>query len=165
MSEATEPSEPTSLVGLIEKLNEPAEPDAVSMVPQTPGWLVLTIVLVLVVGWLVWRGYKKWHANAYRRAALEELRSAGNNPASIAGILRRTALAAWPREEIAVLAGEEWLAFLDRAGGTGGFLDGPGRAVISAPYQPGQASADPALADLAERWIRQHKGASRGGVE
>jgi hypothetical protein len=73
-------------------------------------------------------------------------------------LVRRTALAAFPREKIAPLAGEEWLAFLDRSFAGTGFSDGPGRLLASAPYSPmspGERQLA-ALVELTDRWIRGH---------
>lgn len=146
-----------TLVDLIDRLAEPAEPAAIAMTPQTGGWIVLAVLLALALAWSIWRGIRTWRANAYRRAALAELGAVGNDPAAIAAILRRTALAAWPREQVAALTGRDWLGFLDRTGGGGGFSDGPGALLLAAPYQGAPLHAAPDLRDLAARWIRRHR--------
>jgi len=72
--------------------------------------------------------------------------------------VRRTALAAFPREHVAPLAGPAWLAFLDRSYGGQGFSLGPGRLLASAPYRraaPDQAQLR-ALTALVRQWIRGH---------
>jgi hypothetical protein len=143
------------LVTLIDRLAEPPEPAPISMLPQTPGWLVLGLLVLLLLAWLGWRWHARRRANAYRRAALAELDGAGDDPAAIAEILRRTALAAWRREHVAGLYGDTWLLFLDRSGG-GGFVDGPGKVIAKAPYRGGIAPV-PGLRELAARWIRQHR--------
>jgi hypothetical protein len=73
-------------------------------------------------------------------------------------LLRRVALTRYPRETVAALTGEAWLAFLDQvlAGSpqAGGFSKGPGRVLASGPYCP-QCEVDPAaLHHLCARWIR-----------
>ena len=50
-------------------------------------------------------------------------------------LVRRTALAVFPRETIAPLTGTAWLAFLDRSYGGDEFSQGAGRWLVSAPYQ------------------------------
>jgi hypothetical protein len=146
---------PTSLIGLIDQLVEPHEPPPVAMTPQTWGWAVLAALLALALVWFGWRAWRRWRANAYRRAALAELAAAGDDPARVAEILRRAALAAWPRERVGSLTGREWLAFLDATGGTG-FVAGPGAALVEAPYRRGDSPV-PGLGEVAARWVRRHR--------
>ncbi|QDL90406.1 DUF4381 domain-containing protein [Paroceanicella profunda] len=146
---------PTTLIDLLDMLAEPPAPPPVAMTPQTWGWGALLALVLLALAWLAWRTWRHRRANAYRRAALAELAAAGDDPARIAGILRRTALAAWPRTRVASLTGPDWLAFLDATGGTG-FVDGPGAALARAPYRDGQAPV-PGLGDLAAGWVRRHR--------
>jgi hypothetical protein len=157
MNEEGAATEAVNLVDLLDRLAEPLEPAPVSMVPQTAGWTVLAVLLALFLAWFAWRWVKRWRANAYRRAALAELDAAGDDPATVADILRRTALAAWPRDRVASLSGADWLRFLDATGGGGGFLDGPGAALASAPYRPGAAAPASGLGALAARWVRRHR--------
>lgn len=151
---------PTNLLELLDGLVEPAVPVAVPMTPQTAGWAVLAGLLVIALAVLVvWR-VRRWRADRYRRAALAELAAAGEDPAAIALILRRTALAAWPRERVAGLAGQDWLAFLDRTGADrafadGAFAKGSGRVLLRAPYRA--CPPEPGLAALAARWVRRHR--------
>ncbi len=62
------------------------------------------------------RAWRTWRAAAYRRAALRELATAANASA-IAEILKRTALVAYPRKDVAALSGAAWLAWLAQTGG------------------------------------------------
>ena len=79
-------------------------PPPVSFWPGTPAWFVLFAVLAVLSLWLAWRAWRRWRANGYRREALRAVRAA-RRPAEIAAILKRTALAAWPREAVAGLSG------------------------------------------------------------
>jgi Domain of unknown function (DUF4381) len=157
MNEQDAATDAVNLVDLIDQLAEPLEPAPVSLAPQTAGWTVLAVLLALVLAWLAWRWVQRWRANAYRRAALAGLDAAGNDPAAIADILRRTALAAWPRDRVASLSGVDWLRFLDATGRGGGFVDGPGTALASAPYRSDAAAPTPGLGALAARWVRRHR--------
>ncbi|WP_083098072.1 DUF4381 domain-containing protein [Pseudophaeobacter leonis] len=145
-----------SLVELYDQLLMPAPPGPVAMWPQTVGWVWLVLGLVallaLAVGKLVaWR-----RATRYRRAALAELRLAGDDPVAIAIILRRAALSGFPRDAVAGLHGSDWLAFLDCAthrvqfGGTAA-----GEVLKQAPYRPQAPHKD--LPDMAAAWIRTHR--------
>ena len=143
------------LVELIELLEEVPEPPPVAMTPQTPGWIVLGVIvaalLFLALRWAV----RRHREEAYRRAALRELDEAGDDPAAISNVLRRTALAAYPREQVAGLAGPDWLAFLDRSYEGAGFADGAGKVFAIVPYKA--IASDPAAAKLARSWIKGHR--------
>lgn len=142
-------------------------PTAVSLWPQT--WtsrIAVALLLAGMVAAVVWF-VRRWHANRYRRAALAELdhvlRSTAEKDAvstadALALLVRRTALAIFPRETIAPLSGAAWLDFLDRSYDGHEFSQGARRALGLAPYAPySVAAADVApLADLVRRWIRTH---------
>ena len=149
-----------TLVELLDLLEPAPEPSPISLWPQTGGWVLLAIALAAGVSWLLYSWLRHRRANAYRRAALREVAAAGEDPVALAGILRRTALAAFPRTEVAGLYGDDWLGFLDRSYGGSAFSQGPGRVLVVAPYVPTEGS--PELAKLAGAWIRQHR-RGRGG--
>ena len=150
-------------------LHDVVAPAPVSWAPQTVGWAVLAGILVVLAAWLGWRSWKKARANRYRKVALAEIdRIAGtlqNDPAAALGavneILKRAALTAWPRAEVASLAGPSWLEFLDSTSTGRDFRDGPGRALAERAYAPGgvPASEDErrAFLDVVRRWIRWHR--------
>jgi Ca-activated chloride channel family protein len=74
-----------------------------------------------------------------------------------ASLARRTALAAFPREQVASLTGSAWLSFLDRTGGGHDFSHGSGRSLEISAYR--QSPTDPkALIAVVRRWIRSHRG-------
>lgn len=152
------PERPTNLVDLLDQLVLPPEPAPISMMPETVGWVILGVCALagLVVGLWYWR--QNQARNAYRDAALAALDRAGNDPAAVASVLKRCALAAYPRGEVAALSGEDWLSFLDAAVGGEAFSAGPGRALANAPYTSGDV-ADAALIEAARHWIRAHPGA------
>lgn len=144
-----------NLVDLMSRLVEPAAPEPVSLAPQTAGWWVLGALVATALAWGLWRSWLRWRANAYRRAALASLADMDDDPAAVAAILRRAALAAFPRAEVAGLTGPDWVGFLCA---TGRFPEAAGPALIRAPYAP---VAEPAgLRIAAERWIRTHRRAA-----
>jgi hypothetical protein len=138
-------------------------PPQVSLWPAT--WPARIAIIVLLAAAIVgtWQFLRHRRVNRYRREALAELTPiARMAPQQIAAqlslLIRRTALAAFPREQIAPLAGESWLVFLDRSLDSAEFSTGAGRLLASAPYAP-IAPAEHQLADLVEltrRWIRGH---------
>lgn len=148
-----------NLVQLLDLLEPAREPLPISMMPQTVGWIWVAFGLIAGLLLLIRKGLRRHRANAYRRAALAALSDAGDDPARIAQIVRRTALAAFPREDVAGLTGEHWLAFLDRTLPGDGFSDGPGRVLAAAPYR--DVPVPPGLTELAQKWISNHDAALR----
>lgn len=105
-------TDPASLDNLREIILSPPVP----WWPPAPGWWVLFALLTVVAVIAAFRAWRRWRAAAYRRAALRELAAAANASA-IAEILKRTALVAYPRTEVASLSGSAWLSWLAQTGG------------------------------------------------
>jgi hypothetical protein len=100
----------------LDNLRDLVQLPPVSWWPLAPGWwalLVVAIGILIGMACLVWR---RWRARAYRRAALGELQSATDMTA-IAEILKRTALVAYPRTDVASLSGLAWAEWLAESGG------------------------------------------------
>ncbi len=144
-----------NLAELLDLLEPMPEPGSVSLWPQTQGWIWLAMVVTAAAAWLIRRGVKIYRANAYRRAAVKQLEEAGDNPIAIAEIVRRTALAAYPRAEVAGLYGERWLDFLDAACDGNAFCSGPGRMLATAPYAATEQVDG--LKEVAIAWVRGHR--------
>ncbi len=117
------PYQGLSLPELMELLHGISMPPSVSMFPQTVGWVILlfwVFVLALLAGW---HYYGKYKSNAYRREAhrrLKQITNASYDDSSngldkgyaIAVLLKQTALAAYPRYQVASLYGARWADFL-----------------------------------------------------
>jgi Ca-activated chloride channel family protein len=69
-------------------------------------------------------------------------------------IVRRYAMATFPRTEVASLVGSSWLQFLDRAGRTNQFTEGVGHLLSSGPYRLYAAASAAELVPLVEHWIQ-----------
>lgn len=150
-----------NLVELYDRLILPPAPAPVSMWPQTAGWLWLMAAVVVVLGFVAWRIFAWRRATAYRRAALAALEQAGDDPAAIAEILRRAALAGYARDQVAGLYGQDWLQFLDRTAGTS-FATSPAGAVLAtAPFKTQPAHPD--LHRAAVHWVKSHRVKAQGG--
>lgn len=143
-------------------------PEPVTWWPPAPGWWLLGALLLLAAVILVLALRRRRGRRAALRAALGELERLGgvhaaNDPSArarrLSRLLRRYALARFPRHEVAGLAGEDWLRFLDAHGGGQAFTRGPGRLLGEAPYRPaGDPAALEELAGLARAWILHNAG-------
>lgn len=145
-------------------LQELPPPDPISYAPATAGWVVIGALLLALLIYLAWRAAKRWRANAYRRAALAELTAIEKTVAigTLPALLKRTAMAATSREEVAGLNGQEWLRFLDRTLGGESFTRGHGQLLTRIAYR-NQPQLDDIprddvvqLLQLSRRWIKHH---------
>lgn len=156
----------------LEKLADIAVPPPVSWMPQTWGWALLALVAAALLLLAVWRWHRRRVANRYRREALAELtrieQKLGDASAraealeAMPELLKRVALAAWPRDAVASLSGGSWLAFLRKHGGDKSFPEPAAQLLDDLEYRSRQTrtavSEDDArmFAASARRWIEGH---------
>jgi hypothetical protein len=133
----------------LSNLRDIVVPPAVSFWPPAPGWWVVGAACLVAVGIAAAAVVRHWRRNAYRREALRALEAADGR--DISAILKRAALAAFPREQVASLNGAAWLGFLDRTGGTA-FA---GTALLALTY--GGTGDRAAVVTQARRWIERHR--------
>jgi hypothetical protein len=145
-------------------LRDIAVPAPVSFLPQTWGWAVLAAILALIAAILLITGLRRYHRNAYRRAALQQLDAIArqadvtghaDTATAVAVVVKRTALSLWPRQAVAGLSGEEWIRFI-AAHST--VPPGPElkQLLLTGEYRDARPSDGPALLDEARQWIGQH---------
>lgn len=162
--------------GPLSQLRDIHLPAPLSAWPPAPGWFILAGLVLLAVGGIAWWLYRRWKDNRYRRESMAELQAlfdaygkADDSAAYLvdyAALLKRIALTRYPRDAVAHLSGEAWVAFLDKTAKTEEFSMGAGQALIDANYRPG-GTADidvQALHDLAKHWIKRHRVQTRESV-
>lgn len=119
---------------------EVVAPAAISWWPQTVGWWWLGAALGAIAAHRGWQCLRRWYRNRYRREAAARLRrlagaTDGNMAvADINRLLKLTALAAFSREQVARLSGEEWVNFLNRHSPTPAFSPEQGRLLALGTY-------------------------------
>ena len=165
-------------------------PPAIDGWPPAPGWWLLALLLIVsalaLLGWLKRPPRRKPLKAA--RAALKTLdadfqvhHDSQRLAQALSTLLRRTAISLFPREQVAGLTGDAWLAWLDEVAKLSpqdGFQAGPGRSLRDAQYRATQDCAAQnratqnrtesdhgdgvALLALADTWLtRVGKGRSR----
>jgi hypothetical protein len=139
----------------LSNLRDIVVPPAVTFWPPAPGWWVVGAACLVGAGIAVAAVVRHRRRNAYRRAALRELETV--DARDISPLLKRAALMAFPREQVASLSGPAWLAFLDRTGGT----QFAKTALASLPYG-NVVDRDSVMAVKVEahRWLRSHSPAN-----
>jgi hypothetical protein len=152
----------------LKSLADIALPPPVSYMPQTWGWAALAIVVLLAIAVLLWLWLRRWQANRYRREALAELDALvapAVGPAGsvdfqmkLAEIVKRTALAAWPRETVASLSGAGWAQFLGEHGPEKHKTEALIRLVNDREYAatPVPPDEQAALVAAIRQWIEKH---------
>jgi hypothetical protein len=161
-----------SVRAALAKLADIVTPSPPSLVPQTWGWAALAAVLVALAVWAVVRRHRHREANRYRVEALEELarlETAIGDPsgrpdalAAIPPLLKRVALAAWPRDRVAALTQSRWVHFVGSSEGTP-IAEPLRRLLDDAEYRRPDAlaalSADDArtCVRVARHWIESHR--------
>jgi hypothetical protein len=160
--------DPTSL----DRLHDIIVPSPVPWWPPTIGWYVVGAFLLYILGVLAIRACVRWRASCYRREALYELDrivSVLRQPeqraeaiAAMAGLLKRAAVTAFPRDRVASLSGRAWLAFLDQTGQTKAFTTGAGPWLEKVAYDPRCAKSVPAeaieqLEIIVRHWLSRHR--------
>ncbi|QIF05328.1 DUF4381 domain-containing protein [Roseimicrobium sp. ORNL1] len=168
--------DPTSL----DRLHDIVPPPAVPWWPPAPAWYwVLGLLCVAIVIWLL-RAFMHWQRNRYRRealaecakhqAALHDASQRGNALVGLAALLKRTAITAFPRKDVASLTGTAWDGFLDHTVREKVFSQGGGSLLEAAAYDPRSASSVDEnkareLARQVHAWITHHRvDVSEGGA-
>jgi len=95
----------------LDRLHDIVMPPAVSWWPLALGWYVVLSLVFIAALYFGLRFWRKWQGNGYRREALRQL-AGMENVSTIAELLRRTALAVVPREELAQKTGSDWTDWL-----------------------------------------------------
>ena len=161
---ATKTAATTDLYSL-DRLNDIVEPPPIDAWPPAAGFWFLATLLLLWLAALAWGGWSRYRRDRYRRQALAQLQQLSGRPDSnplpeLAELLKRTALAGYPRQQVAALSGDDWLRFLDCSAATDAFANGPAKRLASISYYSAR-SADieqtKAIFAAAEHWIRHHQ--------
>ena len=140
----------------LDRLHDLAVPPDIPWWPPAPGWYAVLVLLGIALLWGTRAAWKRWRADAYRRAALRELDGA-RDAAAIAEILRRTALAAAPRQVVAGMTGTDWLQWLEQRSPA---PVSPGVRDLLTTGVYGRPDTSPDTTELRRftaTWIRRHR--------
>lgn len=164
--QATSQAAPTQIPGL-ENLRDIHLPEPIGWWPPAPGWWMLAALIIctaIAVGiWLLRRARQR----RYRKLALVQLQSLYKNwqqqhddiafAQATNRLLKQTALAAFPAENVAALSGADWLDFLDRHLRKPRFTEPTVRALATLYSREPAPLAVDALRDASQHWIRSHQ--------
>ena len=144
-------------------------PEPVSFWPPKPGWYVVIVILLLLIGFIAHKIVQNKRRNAYRKRALEvheKLSVQSYQPELIPqlnALLKITALqAGFPRNKVAGLSGREWIHFLELTAYDTQFSHEQSSLLSRGSYASmDQIEVEPAewnqILFLTEHWILKHK--------
>lgn len=136
-------------------LHDIVSPEPISWWPLAPGWWWLLGALVVAAIWLGWRVRRRYREGAYRRAALSELEQMEDGISEIPGLLKRVALVAYSRTQVASLTGDAWVRFLNDKAPAVSFEDAWFRMAHGEVAANVEDTAN--LREQAAAWIREHR--------
>jgi len=149
---------------ILAKLHDIHLPAPIGWWPLAPGWYLLLVIVLLLLG-LVF--YFLRRAQRHKRAKLQalqllhryeqEYQTEANSQQSsmkVSELLRRVALAYYPREDVAGLQGDAWLSFLARTS-KGIDFKALSAYLLALHYQPAKEVDLEPLFLNARRWIKQ----------
>lgn len=120
-------------------------PEPIGWWPLAPGWWFVIALVLVGIGWLLLRAFRRYQFNAPRRYAIRELAAveaeylARRDPVTLgqqlSELLRRSMLAYAPRHEVAGLTGDAWLEWLDRDLPVPYFHTDGGKSLLHLPYR------------------------------
>ncbi|KTD18034.1 DUF4381 domain-containing protein [Legionella jordanis] len=149
---------------LLKKLHDIHLPEQVGWWPLAPGWYVLIILFLILLGYGLYGWQKRRRNSRPKREALSLLenyrlhylqnKNSQLTSMKISELLRRVALVYYPREEVAGLRGQSWIDFLNSSSKHLDF-NPVSHLLLELPYQPNKDIELEPLFQLARAWIRQ----------
>ncbi len=150
---------------LLSQLRDIHAAPAVSWWPPAPGWWVLALLLLVLLVWLGRRIVARYRAHQRRKQMLAWIDLLNvmvdpvNEPQAYLSMLNRifklVALKAFPDQQCAALAGQDWADFLAGKMKTSQTSDSI-NVLASGPYDPAPQFDPQLMSELTRRWIRQY---------
>lgn len=139
-------------------------PSSIGWWPLAPGWYVLMILIFLMVFVISYLFYRRAQDAKPKLQALKLLKkyqqhyekepNSQMTSARVSELLRRVALVYFPREQVASLHGESWIAFLNQTG-KGIDFEPIQYMLLELPFKAQDSINLNPLFTRVETWIRQ----------
>jgi hypothetical protein len=139
----------------LDRLHDLVVPPPVPWWPPTPGWWIVIGIVVTTLVVITAKAFIRWQANRYRREALALLDDPSTPASEWPAILKRCALAAWPRTTVAPLTGTTWERFFRESAPRDTPAPGTGTEIEDLGFN-GEGGKDE-LKEAASDWVRYHR--------
>ena len=133
--------------------------------PPAPGWWVLALLLLVLLGWLGRRVLERYRIHQRRKqmlgwvdhlnANIDPQRDPQAYLSTLNRIFKLVALRAFPDQHCAALSGQEWVDFLIEKTKKTQSADTL-EVLATGPYDPAPKFNPDQLSELSRYWIRQH---------
>ena len=150
---------------LLTQLRDIHAAPAVSWWPPAPGWWVLALLLLILLLWLGRRLLARIRVHQRRKqmlawvdhlnANIDPQRDPQAYLSTLNRIFKLVALRAFPKQQCAALAGQDWADFLV-ANMPNSQSAGSLKVLASGPYEPAPQFDPDTLSELTRDWIKQH---------
>ena len=133
--------------------------------PPAPGWWVLAVLLLVVLGWLLRRLHARYRVQQRRKqmlawvdhlnTSIDPVRQPQAYLSTLNRIFKLVALRAFPERQCAVMAGQDWADFLTenmKSTASSESLN----VLASGPYDPAPRFDPEVMSQLTRTWIREH---------
>ncbi|MEH6586967.1 MAG: DUF4381 domain-containing protein [Halioglobus sp.] len=142
--------------------NEVVSPAAIDWLPQTPGWYVVGAIVLILLSRQTWYRLQHWYRNRYRGEARQQLSQLSHSDALVTEVnhlLKLTALAAFTRQQVASLSGQQWTSFLNGQCEQAPFDETLCQLLGTGVYegQAVDASAAEQLLQASLNWVKHHR--------
>jgi Domain of unknown function (DUF4381) len=148
---------------LLKQLRDIHYPPAIKIWPLAVAWYVVIAFFLCALVAIFYRRFRQYKRDQLKRMVLKQIeelqekRGMGKNISEeLSKLLKRAALARYPRHEVAGLFGEDWLLFLDKTSTTTDFSKGLGRLLLVYPYQKAQQDLPDPLFHLIQNWVKKN---------
>ncbi|WP_419419667.1 DUF4381 domain-containing protein [Legionella sp. D16C41] len=150
---------------VLAKLHDIHLPNPIGWWPLAPGWYILIGLIIIIVSLLITIAYRYYKYGRAKRQAYQLLAKyeqdylqnsdTSTTCAKVSELLRRVALAYFPRQEVASLQGEAWINFLNNSSKDINF-NAVRQYLLEMPYQNQSQKANlKPLFTRAYAWIKQ----------
>ncbi len=143
---------------LLEQLRDIIPPPEPGFWPPAVGWWILVILMALLpLGFrYLFNLMRERHARQHITRDISKVMTLQSEQAAIrlSILMRKVAMNRFPHSSVAGLTGDDWLQFLDSSGETDQFTRGPGRLLITAPYERHHVCDVDSLAQVCMKWVK-----------
>lgn len=154
---------------LLKELAETDTPETISWLPQTIGWQLLLLLLLVMFAHKAYKALKRYQHDIYRRNALSWLSrlpeynasSPDNIYRQLPSLLRKVSLYAYNRQEVCLLSHSAWEQWLDEQCTLTNFSGENAELLYQLAYKPNyqiDVQQMQRLRSDISTWIQHHRG-------